>query len=189
MRSLSPLSRLQTPIDEGLGVRRIISRSSDCLNVGCQWAATGFFGALLVLVLAQVVARYILHNPPHWTEELARYCMVWGGMLGATVAFKGGADPCLVQPPTRGNPLWIRIAQFLRAAIIVVFLGPILYYSDKFLIRTWHRTTEALGIPTALVTVAVPFAVAVILFHLFAQLLAEPRASEKKPEEAMHTTP
>jgi TRAP-type C4-dicarboxylate transport system permease small subunit len=168
-------------------VRRIVSLSSDYLGVGCQWAATGFFGALLILVLFQVVARYILHNPPHWTEELARYCMVWGGMLGATVAFKGGADPCLLQPPTRGNPLWIRIAQFLRAAIIVVFLGPILYHSDKFLVRTWHRTTEALGIPTALVTVAVPFAVAVILIHLFAQLLAGPRGPEKK-QEPMDTT-
>lgn len=169
-------------------MRRIISRSSDYLDAGCRWAATGFFGALLVLVLFQVVARYILRNPPPWTEELGRYCMVWGGMLGATAAFKGGADPCLLQPPTRGNPIWIRTARFLRAAIVVVFLGPILYYSDKFLLRTWHRTTEAMGIPTALVTVAVPFAVAVILFHQLAQLLAEPRAIEKNEEETVDTT-
>ena len=168
-------------------MRRIISRSSDCLDRACEWAATGFFCALLILVLFQVVARYIVHNPPHWTEELARYCMVWGGMLGATVAFKGGADPCLLQPPTRGNALWIRTAQFLRAATTAVFLGPILYYSDTFLLRTWHRTTEALGIPTALVTVAVPFAVAVILFHLLAQLVAGPGGTRKK-QEPMDTT-
>jgi len=169
-------------------VRRTISRSSDYLDVGCQWAATGFFGALLILVLFQVVTRYILRNPPAWTEELARYCMVWGGMLGATVAFKGGADPCLVQPPKQGNRIWIRAALFLRAAATVAFLGPILYYSDKFLMRAWHRSTEALGIPTALVTVAVPFAVAVILFHLLAQLLAEPRTTGEKPEETLDTT-
>jgi TRAP-type C4-dicarboxylate transport system permease small subunit len=142
----------------------------------------------LILVLFQVVTRYIIRNPPAWTEELARYCMVWGGMLGATVAFKGGADPCLVQPPVRGSRLWIRAARLLRAAVTVSFLGPILYYSDKFLMRTWHRTTEALGIPTALVTVAVPFAVAVILFHLLAQLLAGPGAAGEQGEQALDTT-
>lgn len=168
-------------------MRRFPSRASHYLDVGCRWAATGFFGGLLILVLFQVVTRYILRNPPAWTEELARYCMVWGGMLGATVAFKGGADPCLVQPPVRGNRLWIRAAKLLRAAVTVSFLGPILYYSDKFLMRTWHRTTEALGIPTALVTVAVPFAVAVILFHLLAQLLAGPGAAGEQGEQTFDT--
>jgi TRAP-type C4-dicarboxylate transport system permease small subunit len=156
--------------------------------MGCQWAATGFFGGLLALVLFQVVTRYILRNPPAWTEELARYCMVWGGMLGATVAFKGGADPCLVQAPVRGSRLWVFTAKLLRAAVTVSFLGPILYYSDTFLMRTWHRTTEALGIPTALVSVAVPFAIAVILFHLLAQLLAGPGAAGEQGEQTLDTT-
>ena len=167
---------------------RLLSRASHYLDVGCRWAATGFFGGLLLLVLFQVVTRYIIRNPPAWTEELARYCMVWGGMLGATVAFKGGEDPCLVQPPVRGSRLWICAAKLLRAAVTVSFLGPILYYSDKFLMRTWHRTTEALGIPTALVTVAVPFAVAVILFHLLAQLLAGPKAVGEQREQTLDTT-
>jgi len=61
-------------------VRRILARSSDYLDLGCQWLATGFFAALLILVIFQVVTRYILHNAPVWTEELARYCMVWGGL-------------------------------------------------------------------------------------------------------------
>jgi TRAP-type C4-dicarboxylate transport system permease small subunit len=169
-------------------VRRILSRISHYLDMGCRWAATGFFGGLLMLVLFQVVTRYILRNPPAWTEELARYCMVWGGMLGATVAFKGGADPCLVKPPVQGNRLWISAATFLRAAVTVSFLGPILYFSDQFLMRTWHRTTEALGIPTALVTVAVPFAAAVILFHLLAQLPAGPGAAGEQPEQNLDTT-
>ena len=169
-------------------MRRILARSSDCLDLGCQWVATGFFIALLILVIFQVVTRYLLHNAPVWTEEVARYCMVWGGLLGATVAFKEGSDPFLVPPPTKGNPLWLSGARILRAIATVAFLGPILYHSDKFLLRTWQRTTEALGIPTAFVTVAVPLAVAVIFFHLLAQLLGKPGATEVKAENAMDTS-
>ncbi len=169
-------------------MRRILAHSSDCLDLGCQWVATGFFIALLILVIFQVVTRYLLHNAPVWTEEVARYCMVWGGLLGATVAFKEGSDPFLVPPPTKGNPLWLSGARILRAIATVAFLGPILYHSDKFLLRTWQRTTEALGIPTAFVTVAVPLAVAVIFFHLLAQLLGKPGDSEVKAENAMDTS-
>lgn len=166
-------------------MRRILARSSDYLDLGCQWAATGFFIALLVLVVFQVVTRYVLHNAPVWTEEVARYCMVWGGLLGATVAFKEGSDPFLVPPPTKGNPLWLSGARILRAMATVAFLGPILYHSDKFLLRTWQRSTEALGIPTAFITVAVPLAVAIIFFHLLTQLLGRSDPSEGKAQKDM----
>jgi len=169
-------------------VGRILSRSSDYLDVACQWAATGFFAGLLIVVMFQVVTRYILHNAPVWTEEVARYCMVWGGLLGATVAFKEGSDPCLVPPPTQGNSVWIRAAQLLRALATVAFLGPILYHSDKFLARTWQRTTEALGIPTAFVTVAVPLAAAVIFFHMLARICRSPGPLDVKSEHAMDTS-
>ena len=169
-------------------MRRILARGSYYLDLGCQYVATGFFIALLVLVVFQVVTRYVLHNAPVWTEEVARYCMVWGGLLGATVAFKEGSDPFLVPPPTKGNPLWLSGARILRAMATVAFLGPILYHSDKFLLRTWQRSTEALGIPTAFITVAVPLAVAVIFFHLLAQLLGKPGDSEVKAENAMDTS-
>ena len=166
-------------------MRRILARSSDYLDLGCQYVATGFFIALLVLVVFQVVTRYVLHNAPVWTEEVARYCMVWGGLLGATVAFKEGSDPFLVPPPTRGNPVWLSGARILRAMATVAFLGPILYHSDKFLLRTWQRTTEALGIPTAFITVAVPLAVVIIFFHLLAQLLGKSEPSEGKAQKDM----
>ena len=166
-------------------MRRILARGSYYLDLGCQYVATGFFIALLVLVVFQVVTRYVLHNAPVWTEEVARYCMVWGGLLGATVAFKEGSDPFLVPPPTKGNPLWLSGARILRAMATVAFLGPILYHSDKFLLRTWQRSTEALGIPTAFITIAVPLAVAIIFFHLLAQLLGRCEPSEVKAENAM----
>ena len=53
-------------------MRRVLARSSDYLDLGCQWAATGFFIALLIIVIFQVVTRYILQNAPVWTEEVAR---------------------------------------------------------------------------------------------------------------------
>jgi TRAP-type C4-dicarboxylate transport system permease small subunit len=53
---------------------------------------------------------------------------------------------------------------------VVVFLGPVLYYSHRFLVRHWDRTAEALGMSTFWVGIAVPLAIAIIFVHLLADL-------------------
>jgi TRAP-type C4-dicarboxylate transport system permease small subunit len=45
---------------------------------------------MVVNVLWQVFSRYLLANPSSFTDELARYLMIWVGVLGAAyVAGKG----------------------------------------------------------------------------------------------------
>ena len=50
-----------------------------------------FIMSLMVInVLWQVFSRYLLANPSSFTDELARYLMIWVGVLGAAyVAGKG----------------------------------------------------------------------------------------------------
>jgi TRAP-type C4-dicarboxylate transport system permease small subunit len=163
--------------------RRFILQISSMLNRVCEQGAIAFFALMLILVAAQVVARYILRAVPVWTEEAARYCMVWGGMLGATVAFHRDEDPKLLQPPRKGPHLWLGLANILRALAVVLFLGPVLYYSDRFLTRHWHRTADALSISTFWVTIAVPVAVAIIFFHLIARMVG---SGDSQQRESIH---
>lgn len=137
----------------------------------CRLTAVGFLTVMLVLVLFQVVARYLFQSVPVWTEEAARYCMVWGGLLGATAAFRADSEPRLIHPPKSG-PRWkIAVAAWIRSLGVVVFLGPVFYHSDTFLMRTWHRTSEGLGISIMWVVLVVPVAIAVIFFHILAKLI------------------
>ena len=46
--------------------------------------------ALMLLVATvtwQVFSRYVLNDPSNWTDELARYAMIWLGLLGASYLF------------------------------------------------------------------------------------------------------
>jgi TRAP-type C4-dicarboxylate transport system permease small subunit len=165
-------------------IRRALKRISDQLDRGCRVGAVFFFAAMVALVMLQVVARYIFRAVPIWTEEAARYCMVWGGLLGATVAFKADRDPKLIAPPTSGPRLWLQAASALRLLAALCFLGPILYHSDKFLMRHWGRTAEALGISTFWVTLAVPVAVLTIFVHLAAKAAGSGRRAQPESPEA-----
>ncbi len=150
---------------------RIASSISHGIDKICRTAAVGFLSLMLLLVLFQVLARYLFQVVPVWTEEAARYCMIWGGLFGATVAFHGDTDPRLIQPPRRGSKAWIIAAAWLRAIATAVFLGPVLYHSDRFLARSWYRASEGMQIPMAFITVTVPLTVGIIFIHLTARLL------------------
>ena len=152
-------------------MRRVIHLISYGLDKFCRTAAVGFLSLMLALVLFQVLARYIFQAVPVWTEEAARYCMIWGGLLGATVAFRADKDPRLVQPPRTGSKAWIISAAWFRTAATVVFLGPVLYHSDRFLARGLHRMGEGIEVPLAFITVAVPLTVVIIFIHLVARLV------------------
>ena len=152
-------------------MRNAITAISRDIDRICRSAAVGFLSLMLLLVLFQVLARYLFQTVPVWTEEAARYCMIWGGLFGATAAFYGEADPRLIQPPRHGPKVWIIASGWLRAAAAIVFLGPVLYHSDRFLVRSWHRASEGMEIPMAFITVAVPLTVMIIFIHLTARLI------------------
>lgn len=156
-------------------LKKTLITFSNGLDRLCRSGAIAFIFLMFVLVLFQILARYIFKAAPTWTEEAARYCMVWGGLLGATAAFKADKDPKMINPPKKGFQLWITCAFWMRALSVTIFLAPVLYFSDKFIVRNWYRTTEALGISAAFVTIAVPFAVTVILFHLLVKILEGPQ--------------
>ncbi|MEQ8347444.1 MAG: TRAP transporter small permease subunit [Sneathiellaceae bacterium] len=160
---------------------RAIVRLSAALDRAARWGAALGFSAMLVFVAIQVVARYIFDSPPVWTEELARFAMVWAGLLGAACAFRAGVDPVLVRRaaiPGRGAGHLLRA---LRAAAVLIFVLPVLYYclfgagadpARGFLARAAARTADTLGFPMIWVAAAVPVALALIAIHTIAFLAA-----------------
>ena len=144
--------------------------------------AVAALGIMLGAALWQTVARYMFNSPPIWTEELARRAMVWAGMLGASCAFRAGANPTLFPGmlPIRGGIG--AVLSLTRAAGVLLFVGPVLWFcvfapgmniARGFLGRSLERQAEMLGVPMIWFTAAVPVALAIILIHMLALLATE----------------
>lgn len=170
-------------------MRRAIISFSDALDRFCRWGAIACLAAMLLFVSIQVIARYGFAQPPSWTEELTRFAMVWGGMLGAAVAFKARFDPALFSV-AQDRPKAIVIgATIMATAAVVIFVLPVLYYSlfgadwdfsNGFLARQAGRTADTLGFTMVWIAVAVPFAMATIIFHLIARLVGDRSGIEEQ---------
>ena len=160
-------------------IRTLLIKSDARLNSGLLWTASGLLCLMVILVMIQIVARYVLQDAPPWTEEGARYCMVWSALLAATCAFYEGADPALVKVDADSPPRLQRAVSLARFACVLAFSGTLLVYSPGMILRSSLRQSEALGVNLSLVTLVVPVFALVILFHAVVQFVTG-RAAERR---------
>lgn len=159
-------------------LKSVILRISGALDVVATIVTSIAIVVLVATVLLQVVARYVFQQPPPYTEELARYAMIWAGLIGATMAFKRRFDPALMNGVKNG-PEWLQIgAELIRSAVVLIYLVPIFVYcffgpglnpARGFLLRHSKTMAEALPFSTVWVAIAVPLMIALIFVHLLAR--------------------
>jgi len=121
--------------------------------------------ALLMLVLVasvawQVLSRYLLAVPAPWTEELARFLLIWIGLLGAAYAYRAdshiGFDTLsnrIVSPAGRLRVTRVTHGVCLLFALLVLVVG-----GGSLMLMTWElrQYSAAMGIPVALVYAVLP---------------------------------
>lgn len=158
-------------------VARAIIRLSSALNRVALWGAVLAVSVMVLAALWQVVARYIFASPPIWTEELARYSMVWAGMLGASCAFHAAADPVLFPGALEARGKKGLGAAIVRLVAVLTFCGPVLWFCfigpngtwiRGFIARSIVRNADMLGIAMIWVAVAIPVAFSLICLHALA---------------------
>lgn len=162
----------------------VLASLSANLNSICSTAAIVFLLLMLGAVALQVVARYVFFSPPAWTEELARYAMVWAGFLGATVSFYRNADPVLTTPDY-ASPTLQRFFLLLRNVTVLIFLIPIIYWSPTIISHHLLRETESLKLVSGYVVMIVPIFSSVILVHIAARLVTAIAGGEELAVEEL----
>jgi len=142
-----------------------MERISDIINRIAEIAIVIIISLMAVAVFAEVIFRYVLPLPLFWTEEFARYCLVWSSLLGAGVALKRG-EHIAVTFFTNKFPKRIQIDSFLLVQIfIVVFVGVILWGGICLVMITRHQLSPAMRIPMSWPYMAVPIGSLIMLFH------------------------
>ena len=79
-------------------------------------------GAMTLVILYQVFMRYVLNDPPTWSEEIARFMMVWMTFLVAPLAYRHGMNVAIetLSSLIRGRIQWV--LQLVLNALILCSL-------------------------------------------------------------------
>ncbi len=118
---------------------------------------------MVFLVTLQVVSRYVFQNPTAWSEEAARYSLIYFTFIGAALAVHKKETLKITIFITK-IPLRIRIfiELFIRI-LIIIFLLITLYYSFPVFSRLRNQLTPALRWSKSIVFMSVPLGSLVML--------------------------
>ena len=96
-----------------------LDRLSTTLNATIEKSIFVIGFSMAALVAVQVFFRYVLNHSLFWSEELARFLLIWLTFLGASVAYHRRAHPGI-------DTFSLRLpASFKKTAVICVHLASI----------------------------------------------------------------
>ncbi len=137
------------------------------LNAILEKILVVILGIMVINVSWQVFSRYVLANPSSFTDELARYLMVWLGVIGtAYVSGKKLHVAIDILPDKLSPKRQVRLKKIVNliiaffATMIFVIGGSNLVYLSYIL----GQKSAALQIPLYVVYLCIPFSGLCIVF-------------------------
>ncbi|NLN16134.1 MAG: TRAP transporter small permease [Firmicutes bacterium] len=123
--------------------------------------------ALVIVVLLQIIYRYILASPLSWSEEISRYLLVWVSFFGAAVAVKHkghfglGFDE-LFLPSVLKVPISLLVDLAILGFVVLVLIGQ----GVKFLAVGKGQGSPMLNLPMIYVYLAIPTSGLAMAYYL-----------------------
>ncbi len=131
---------------------------------------------MVLNVLWQVASRFILGSPSSFTDELARYLMIWVGILGA--AYVSGRNMHVaidVLPKRLNQKMQNRLKLMVRLLIIFFCLGAMVIGGSRlvYITHILDQNSPALQVPLSLVYVVIPISGLLVIYYKISDILKD----------------
>ena len=138
----------------------------DALEKSLKSALLVLVAAIVIVIMLQIVARFILEISIPWTEELARYLLIWASYIGLGVAYRKGQLISVAIVKGKLSPALLRKAVLLSDTLCSIFAVVVVIYGVKLCLLNSDQVSPSLRFPLSIIYAAVPFGC--LLFILFA---------------------
>lgn len=158
----------------------------DRVDTALGWLLAALMGFAVLNVLWQVFTRYVLDSPSAYTDELARYLLIWIGLLGASYALGKRMHLAVDLLP---NHLTGRARLILNTGIetlVLLFALFVMVFGGLRLVALTlmlEQTSAALRVPLGYVYLALPISGALFAFYSLLFLIGHVRQLRRPPRE------
>ena len=164
---------------------RPLGRFNRVTLAGCRLLTVLLVGLIAVVVIAGVYWRYVLNDALAWTEETAKFLMIWMVFSGAPIALAHGGHAAIDALP---QALPGRARQALYAVIyllVLFFLAVLIYQGGQFAWNARIQATPTTGVSMLVVFAAMPLGGAV-MFLVALELWLKALRGVWRPERGAH---
>jgi TRAP-type C4-dicarboxylate transport system permease small subunit len=150
-----------------------MERLSLVLNRWVEYLLFSLGLTMTFVVALQVFFRYVLNQSLFWSEELARFLLVWLSFLGASVAYRRKAHPGIDVLSSRMPEHISWIFTLVVHIISIVFFGVMIFYGYRFAYFVRLQISPALYMPKWIIFSIVPLSGIILMIHGVTFLLQE----------------
>lgn len=144
----------------------LLGRAERVLVVANQAVIVSLMMLMAGLVFANVITRYVFGFSLNWSEEIARYAMVWVTYLGAGLAMREGQHVAIeyLQSvlPRRWQP-YVRAGVWL---VIMAFLIVFTIAGFQFSSFAWRQRSPVMGWRMGAVYLTIPIGTMLFALHM-----------------------
>lgn len=140
----------------------VVSRGA---NRAAEWVMAALLAAMTLLVGAQIAGRFLFSYSIFWSDEAARFLLVWIAFLGMSAGVCRGAHPG-VDSLVRGlPPRWARPALLVATVCCLFFFLVMVGHGTLLVMRTWAQRSPSLGLRMGVPYLAVPVSGLLMCLH------------------------
>ena len=151
-----------------MGIPAALDRVSKGLNRRIKGVVCAMGMTMALVVAVQVVSRYGFNHSLFWSEELARFLLIWLSFLGATVAYGHGVHPGVDSLVRRLPERWQTAAALLSYLAGAVLFTVMVVSGTQFAWFVRLQIFPATGIAKWIIMAVVPVSGILFLVHCLA---------------------
>jgi len=137
--------------------------------------AFAVFWAMGLVVFLQFFSRYVLNDSAAWTEEIARYLLMWVTFIGASIVTRRGTHigvEILGQMLPEGAK---RVLAFVIDCVMVGFIGLLCWFSILITERMQIQRMTVIEWSMGIVYAGIAFGCFLMLFRALQRFIANAR--------------
>lgn len=137
------MDEVQTEARAGNWADRLADAITSVLNA----VITSMMFVMCAVTVWQVFARYVLNDASSWSEEVARYMMLWMVMIGSAVVIRTGGHVTVTVLIDRVPERALKVILLLRDAAMLFTLVVVGWYGLGFATMNAVQLSAAMDLP------------------------------------------
>ena len=160
----------------------LLNKLSERINQAVEYLLFGMGFGMAVLVAVQVFFRYVLNHSLFWSEELARFLLVWLTFLGASVVYYRGVNACVDFLYLRMGRKGRRNLDLAVHLVSLAFFIVMIIYGWQFAHFVRNQYSAALYLPKWIPHAIIPLSGIILTVHALDHLWRDLTAGSRKKE-------
>ena len=144
------------------------------IDKAVEWFSIAVVIVMVLLVLWQVIARYLLNSPSSFSEALTRYLFVWLVLITSTYAFGSREHMYISALNDRLRGKIRTVVNILIEVLTILFAACVMVFGGSIITRMQMVSLDSsLHIPMGVVYAVIPVCGVITVFYCICNILEE----------------